>query len=111
MEFNELTQEEKVTYLNFMLLIRPLLAKVENNGLFISNIVTSWTAEIAAIHNKLATTAVVPDNTGYPNSADLTVAEINTGLGQLAAILVTRSAATTAVAVKAVGPENILVND
>jgi hypothetical protein len=69
---------------------------------------TQWTSEIQAIHNLLATGAIVPDNTGYPNASALVKADVTAAINLLGSIATFHTAANTALAVKCVGPENIV---
>lgn len=108
MEFEELTQEQQVAYLAFMLLVRPMVGKIENVNLWIEYMTTLWIAEIQPIHNLLSAGAVVPDNTGYPNSSTLTKADVDAALALLVAVFANHTAGNTGLAVKCVGPENII---
>lgn len=108
MNFDQLTPEQQAAYLSFMLLFRPLVGKVANVQLWIEYITTLWTSEIQAIHNLLAAGAVIPDNTGYPNASALLKSEVTAGLNELASVFALATAANNAIAVKCVGPENIL---
>jgi hypothetical protein len=108
MQFDELTPAQQAAYLSFMLLFRPLVGKVANVQLWIDYITTLWTSEIQTIHNLLAANAIVPDNTGYPNASPLVKTEVTAGLAELSSVFALATAANQAVAVKCVGPENIV---
>jgi hypothetical protein len=108
MQFDELTPEQQQAYLAFMLLVRPMMGQIENVQLWIKYMTTMWTAEIQAIHNLLAANAVVPDNTGYPNASALLKADVTAILQLFASIQTFNTAANSALAVKCVGPENII---
>lgn len=99
---------KKEAYNNFLALLRPMIGKIENVNLTIEYMVTLWTAEIQAIHNEINNGEVIPDATGYPNSTDLPKADIGAMLQFLQAVFSLRTAETQALAVKAVGPENII---
>jgi hypothetical protein len=108
MQFDQLTPEQQQAYLAFMLLVRPMMGQIENVQLWIKYLVTLWTSEILAIHNALASNAVIPDNTGYPNASPLTKAEVTAIKDLLQAIQTFNTAANSALSVKCVGPENII---
>jgi hypothetical protein len=108
MNFDQLTQEQQTAYLNFMLLIRPLVGKIAIVDLWIDQLSTLWTNEIQAIHALLSANAVIPDTTGYPNAAALTKAEMTAAMTLLGNVAALMTAANAAIAVKMVGPENII---
>lgn len=108
MNFDQLTPEQQAAYLNFMLLVRPMIGKIENVQLWIELMTTQWTTEIQAIHALLAAGAVIPDNTGYPNASPLLKADATAALTLLGNIAAFHTAANTGLAVKCVGPENIV---
>lgn len=108
MQFEDLTAEQQAAYLSFMLLIRPIYGQGANIALWIELITTLWTNEIQAIHQLLDASAVIPDNTGYPNSAALDKPDVTAMLNDIAGIFaIMNDVAAQARAVKAVGPENI----
>lgn len=108
MNFEDLTPEEQTAYLNFMLLIRPLVGKFANVNLWITQLTTLWTSEISDIHNQLSANAVVPDNTGYPNASALTKSEITSVLSLMATLKGLSTSELDTIAIKCVGPENIM---
>lgn len=111
MNFDQLTPEQQAAYLNFMLLIRPMVGKIANVAVWIDQLTTSWTTEIQPIHNQLAANAVIPDNTGYPNAMPLNKVDVTNALGLLAAVFTLYTPTIKQVAVKSVGPENVLDSD
>lgn len=108
MQFEQLTAEQQAAYLAFMLLIRPMVGKVANVAVWIDQITTLWTTEIQAIHTALAANAVVPDNTGYPNASAMTKTDVTNAVNLLAAVFSLYTPTIKQVAVKAVGPENVI---
>lgn len=108
MNFEALTPEQQEAYLNFMLLIRPMSGRIANVMLWIETMTTLWVSEIQAIHSLMAANTVIPDNSGYPNSSPLKKSEIDTIFVALAGMINLNTAAFSTVAVKAVGPENVI---
>ena len=108
MEFDELTQVEQDSYNAFMSLMRPLFGNWESLMRWVEDISTLWANEISAIHAKLDAGAIIPDNTGYPNSSPIAKADMTAALAAISAMESTyHTLANTGYAITMVGPENI----